>query len=262
MKVQVPIAICFIAGMIMLVKFFIPHYWSDRLEEELLNWARIVGAFALVLGISSLLRTHVEKIRRRRRDYGYSFVTLLAFIIACVLGIGWGLDPPSPFDWIFTYVFAPLDATMFSLLAFFVASAAYRTFRARTPEATIMLLTALFVMLGRVPVGDMLAPHGLFVAWAAALGFCIVWAVYPWLRHHTGQAAPYVGLLIIVAPVMVAFSLYLAQSASETTEWLMSVPTIAGKRGIILGVALGSIATSLRIILGIERAHLGGGGGS
>ena len=109
------------------------------------------------------------------------------------------------FKWLFDNVMVPLDATMFSLLAFFMASAAYRTFRARTPEATVLLIVAVIVMLGRVPIGEMLY-----------------------------------------------------KQMPQVSEWFMMVPTIAAKRGILFGVALGSIATSLRIILGIERSHLGG----
>lgn len=109
------------------------------------------------------------------------------------------------YKWLFDNILVPLDATMFALLAFFMASAAYRTFRARTPEATVLLLVAIIVMLGRVPIGEMITRH-----------------------------------------------------MPQISEWFMMVPTVAAKRGILFGVALGSIATSLRIILGIERSHLGG----
>lgn len=38
-------------------------------------------------------------------------------------------------------------------------------------------------------------------------------------------------------------------------DFLLEVPTAAGMRGILLGVALGTIATSLRILMGIDRPY-------
>lgn len=38
-------------------------------------------------------------------------------------------------------------------------------------------------------------------------------------------------------------------------DWVLNVPTLAGTRGILLGVALGTIATALRIILGADRPY-------
>ena len=42
-------------------------------------------------------------------------------------------------------------------------------------------------------------------------------------------------------------------------DWVMTVPNTAAQRGILIGVSLGAIATSIKIIFGIERAYLGGG---
>ena len=39
--------------------------------------------------------------------------------------------------------------------------------------------------------------------------------------------------------------------------WLVQVPGIAGARGILLGVALGTVATGLRILIGADRPYGG-----
>ena len=206
MRMRIPLVLGFLTGMFVLVEFFIPHRRMAEARDMLTNWGMIVGTFALVLGLSSLLRTHVDKIRQRRIAYGYSFITLISFAVMLVLGLFWGIGGKTPFNWLFTWVQVPLDGTVFSLLAFFMASAAYRSFRARSVEATILLIAAVIVILGRVPLsGEFTDGH---------------WPQF--------------------------------------TEWLMIYPAVGAKRGIIFGVALGVIATSLRIILGIERSHLGG----
>jgi len=192
----------------------VPHSAARTLENELARWDRIIAAFAMVLGIYSLLRLHGSRIRRQMAGWGYSFLVYIGFglmIIFAMYNDGQGPFQPQiasggPFVWMFNNVQVPSDATMFSILAFFIASAAYRTFRARTPEAAILLVSAIIVMLGRVPIGALIS-----------------------------------------------------DSIPTLSQWLMAVPNLAAKRGILLGVSLGAIATSLRIIFGVERSYLGGG---
>ena len=51
----------------------------------------------------------------------------------------------------FDYMLIPLHSTMFALLAFFITSASYRAFRARNLLATLLLISALIVMLRFTP---------------------------------------------------------------------------------------------------------------
>ena len=40
-------------------------------------------------------------------------------------------------------------------------------------------------------------------------------------------------------------------------DWILDIPNNAGRRAIMMGAAIGAIATGLRVILGLERSHLG-----
>ncbi|MGH2571433.1 MAG: hypothetical protein ACRDGR_09415 [bacterium] len=214
MKQSVPWFLTFVAGMMMMADFFVPHRSFANAAAEVRQWGLIVVACTYVLGVANVLRVQGEKLRRRERDWPYSVVLVVCLVAMASLGIfhdhqGEG----SPFIWLYNNVYDPLSSTMFSLLAFFITSAAYRAFRARSTEAALLLGAAVLVMLGQVPVG------------------AAIWGPDSFLGGFPG-----------------------------VKDWIMDVPNLAGKRAILMGAALGAISTGLRVILGLERAHLGGGG--
>lgn len=86
----------------------------------------------------------------------YSAVLLLCLIVMGGSGILFGIGTDTLFDILFNSVQAPMMTTMFSVLAFFIASAAYRAFRARSVSSAILLITAVIVMLGRIPMGQLI----------------------------------------------------------------------------------------------------------
>jgi hypothetical protein len=208
MRRQIPLAICFIFGAFMAIQYFIPHHSVADMQERILMWLQTLLAFAFLLGTVSLIKVHYHKIRNRADDRAYSFVALAGLLAMIALGFFHPdhNSPGSPFSQMFLHVQVPIEATMFSLLAFYIASAAFRAFRARTLEATLLLVAAAIVMLGRVPIGDLIHPK-----------------------------------------------------IPEATRWILEVPNLASKRGVMIGVGLGMMATALKIVLGIERAWMGGG---
>jgi len=212
MKRTVPLLITMISGLFVLLGFFVlePHVRS--VYDDIQQYVIVVVAFTYVLGVANVLHTNLEGVRRRSADWFYKAVLLVGLALTMAVGFSEGthyLDARSHFSWIYTNFYTPMAATMFALLAFFIASAAFRAFRVRTVEALLLAIAAFILMLGRVPIGN---------------------AIHPWI------------------PV--------------AADWLMEVPQNAAKRGILMGAALGVIATGLRVIFGVEKTYGGSAGGA
>jgi len=208
---RLPLAITLIMGVTFALQYYIPHPVSEASITHLSEWMRIISGFALVLGLASLFQAHATKIRRQVPGWGYSVILYLAMLVTVVVGFLSKSETmvngvQTGFGWIYTYTMVPLQATMFSILAFFIASAAYRAFRARSREAGFLLAAAVIVMMGRVPLGQFL---------------------FPW--------------------------------SWDITQWLLNVINSAARRAILIGVSMGAVALSVKIILGYERSYLGGG---
>lgn len=222
MKRQVPLLITFFVGTLLIVSVFVPPLGD--LEKDFTLFFDIIAVFAFFLGGGNLLRIHLMKLAGRRKDWGFSVVTVVGFLFMLIIGlfkihnpggIAAAVDAEgSWFKLMFDNVINPLQSTMYSLLAFFVASASYRAFRAKNREATMLLIAAFIILLGRTPLGVALTD----------------W-VPDWLS---------------VAQI------------PNLAVWIMNSPNLAGQRAIMIGISLGVIATSLRLILGVERSYLGG----
>jgi hypothetical protein len=152
MKRTLPQIIVFGCGFFMIVAFFVPLRGFQDAAQTFQNWYTGVIAFFVFIGIFNLVRINIEKIQKQRKDWEYSIILLSFLSLMMAVGFAGGTEGGA-FLYLFENFQVPLGATMFSLLAFFVASAAFRAFRARTPEATLLLVAAVLVMIGRVPVG-------------------------------------------------------------------------------------------------------------
>lgn len=128
--------------------------WSVNFQ----NWGIVVAAFALGLGAVNLLRIHGQKVIERRRGWIESIVLLVGLLGMMVTGIFQGTSSES-FLFLFKNFYEPLAAAMFSLLVFFIASASFRAFRARSAEAAVLLISGVILMLGRAPIGEVISPY-------------------------------------------------------------------------------------------------------
>ena len=218
MRDKFPLGLMILMGILGITGYFIPHPTIYDFNEYLRNTLlRIISAFALILGLGNLIQHHTTRIKRKGVNWRQSYTLLIGLLVTAVIGLfggvsGTGVLPTTvggfhyDVQTLYMKVLNPLGASMFALLAFYMASAAYRSFRAKNGLAILLLASAFVVMLGQVPFGEAL------------------WKKIP-----------------------------------EISQWIMGVPNTASKRGIELGVTLGALATSLKILTGIERSWMGGG---
>ena len=274
MRRQIPLLITFVVGMVMLFEAFIPHPPFDQLNESLSITFDVLAAFAFVLGGGNLAKIHLAKISRSEPGWGYSAVTMGGFFAMLAIGL-FKVGGPAGlkhaleakgtwFQAAYDYCFLPLSATTFSLLAFFVASASYRAFRAKNREATLLLIAALIILLGRTLVGTALTetlPGSLELLFAALLA-AIAWGQY---RSKRWISLAGIGILAAFLVIRTVYGYLVLASGGpfdhltvpDLVNWIMVVPQMAGQRAIMIGICLGIISMSLRLILGVERSYLG-----
>lgn len=160
MKKSIPLVISFVVGVFMVVEHFSPHPLVQDQAKRFTQWGIIIGAFTYIFALTNLVVSNLGKVVRREQDWGYKVVLLLGMLVMLVVGFGWGgAGAGKPAYWLYHNIYRPLSASMFALLAFFIASAAFRAFRARNLEAGLLLGAALLVMAGRVPLGELLSSH-------------------------------------------------------------------------------------------------------
>lgn len=191
-----------IVGLFMVVQYFLHTGFTTLLYRTLLDYYQIIFAATMLVGGISVLKHHALKLRAPRSEGVYSGLTIVSLLFMIFAALIWGTGVNSPYQWAFNNLQAPMQATTFSLLAFFVASAAYRGFRIRSRPAFVLAAAAIIVLLGRNALGEM-----------------------------TTRYLP------------------------EFATWVFNNPSAAAKRGLLIGVGLGSVATALRVILGIERSY-------
>ncbi len=201
-------------------------------------WFDVLAAIAFILGGGNLLRSHLKNISDQRRGWGV-LDHRAGVVPGHVVRRAWARSASrrrrsfptsrwsgayrqtgSAFWFFYQYAFQPLTATMFALLAFYIASAAFRAFRAKNLEAILLLGTAFIMLLGRTFAG-------------VALTNWIDPANWEGFRYFTGLRH------------------------REPDGLHHGVFNTAGNRAIMIGIALGIVATSLKILIGVDRSYLG-----
>jgi cytochrome bd-type quinol oxidase subunit 2 len=208
-----PTAIAIASGVLVLFGYFLRTPFLNLIRIELLQWAVILAAFAILVGIGNLLLVHSSKVRRQQKGSFYSVLLILAMLVTLAVGF---LPLPQRTDGLsllFNAIQLPIEASLMALLAVTLTYAGIRLLRRRLNLLSIIFLaTVMLILLGSAPL-------------------------------------PFIGEILKINGVPLLSGIL--------RPWIAQVLAAGGARGILIGVALGTLTTGLRILFGSDRPYGG-----
>lgn len=186
-RIEIPIAITIIAALLQVIPYYIsippligepPKSFLLVAADTVSLWMVLIVTMATFVGVVSIVQVHGRRLQRRPEGWYFSILVLVSVIVMALTGlpipeIGLGIANPI-YDFLFTNVQTPLGGTMYSILAFFITSAAFRAFRAKNIESTIVLVAGTLLVLSNAPIFTVTFPP--FKPWGT------------WVRDIPGMA--------------------------------------------------------------------------
>jgi hypothetical protein len=204
MKVPISTAVAMAIGLLVLAGALIPTPLLIAVRQVFLEWAVVLAAVALLIGIANLFSVHWRKITQSKPGSLYSAVLIVA-LVATLAIVGW-FGPTHAYSlWLFNYIQIPVEGSLMALLSVILLYGGVRLLRRRFNVFSAVLLVS---------------------------AIAVLFASAPWLSFEI-------------------------PGLSDLRNWIAQVPAAAGARGILLGIALGSLTTGLRILMGGDRPHEG-----
>ncbi|HEY3329553.1 MAG TPA: hypothetical protein VGK19_05990 [Capsulimonadaceae bacterium] len=224
----------FLGGLYYVAEFFLPTEKGTSVnalteyQPFVGTLSQVIGAFTVGLGVISLVGMHTRSVVRQRAQWGYSACLIVAFLVMTVFHlldsyygdhviIGQGgilraaITNHDVYNFLFKGGLNSLESAMFALIGFFIISASYRAFRIRSFEASLLMISALVVMLGQVTLGT-------------------------WLTGGLPTDGPYANFRF-----------------ENMAQYILLNINTPAQRAVAFGIALGTLATSLRLWLSLER---------
>jgi hypothetical protein len=222
--------VTFLGGLFYAVEFFWPTHPTPTPEDPKAvgnfltplvtpfgTFATVVSAWTVGLGAINLIQVHGKRIVRAASGWVNSLAFFVAMFAMCTVSILQQAHPNSinknMQEVLFTGALQSLDSTMFSIIAFYIVSAAYRAFRVRSVEASLLLITAIIVMLGQTALTQKLT------------------------GSLPEQSQSFWGNFRV----------------EIVRDWILTKANTPVTRAIAFGLGIGNLAVALRIWLGLER---------
>ncbi len=163
------------AGLLVLFGYFVPVEALLQIRLLLVQWAVILAAVAILVGVFNLFGVHWQKIRTRQKNAAYSILLIFSLFATAVLGIVGTNSPVLSF--VLDAIIIPAEAALMALLAVTLVYASARLLRRRADAMSFVFLgIAIVILLFSAPLPFGRIPGADFVEWFITQFFAVAGA--------------------------------------------------------------------------------------
>ncbi|MFQ6076493.1 MAG: hypothetical protein ACE5Z5_10230 [Candidatus Bathyarchaeia archaeon] len=116
-KKNIPLAITFIIGVLLIFEWFIPTPIGDAAGSSAREWGIIINSFAIMVGVVGLYGRELRNLSKKAEDWPFSVWMLIVTTLFIVVGVTFGYQDER-YQWIYNSVLLPLSATMYGSISF------------------------------------------------------------------------------------------------------------------------------------------------
>jgi hypothetical protein len=151
-KKWIPTSIAVVTGLLTLAGYLFPQTLLGSYRDQLIEWAVMVGGFAVILGLLNVLSGHSKRVFTLGKGWVYSLVLLVAALVSWIPPLVQGPSQRAT-QQIFDTVIAPVGASLAALLVFTLTLAAFRLLRhRRSPWSLLFIGVVVLTLLGSTPI--------------------------------------------------------------------------------------------------------------
>ena len=197
------------SGFIVLLGYFFPLDALTQLRIMLTDWAVIIAAMAVLVGIANLIFVQMDKIRKREKNSIYGVLLVFSLLATVAVGVYGEVSGTGTSLMAFAVdsVIVPVEASLMAILAVTLVYASIRLLRRRADVMTVIFLLIAIIFLA----------------------------------------------LIMPTP----FGPLLGDELNGFVLQTLGMFSRGGARGLLIGIALGTLLTGIRVLFGIDRPYGG-----
>jgi len=152
LRKELPLGIATIIIAFLLFDYYFFTQTTRNMANSLSDWAVVVVAEAALVGVINVVMRALRTVQKREPYWYLDIWMVVMMVLVGVTGLIGTYGTSESYQWLLVNLYLAVDATVYSMVAFDIVSAFFRTFRLKSKESAVLLVACVVMIIYNAPV--------------------------------------------------------------------------------------------------------------